>query len=97
MNSKYVIYDQIASAMPDCVRWSEAAIIAVGRYTNSPLKFVRVGNRRSPAMWRRDDVITWFAHIYRQAPELALEFRARLQLSKLPTKAKHKTKGEGSS
>ena len=98
-NSDYLTYEEIAAALPDCLSgWNEAALISVGRQTRAPLKFTRLGNRKSPPMWRRGALLDWFDNKYRHsAPELAAEIAARLQSPKSPTTAKHKTKGGSSS
>jgi hypothetical protein len=76
---QYVLWPTVKAALPACVEWEESDLIAIGRQANTRLAFVRSGNNRSEAMWEVEAVIAWFAHTYRKAPGLAVEFENNLR------------------
>lgn len=81
MSSEYLTFPQIREAMPEALGWTEDDLIRVCRQSRSPLKFVRLHSRNSPAMWRRDDVLAFMQRRYgKTAPELVDEFALRLNL-----------------
>jgi hypothetical protein len=72
--SKYIEFAVIAAALPESLSWTEGDLLKIGRHPHTKLKFVRRGNRQSPPLWARDDVIAWFARTYNKAPALVAEF-----------------------
>ena len=91
MSDDLISYEQIATALPPPLVWTEGALIKIGRQTRSPLKFIRAGNRTSPPLWSRSAVLSWFRKTYAKAPELVAEFESRLT-AKLAPKAVKKVK-----
>ena len=83
MSGPYLTFAEIRAVMPTVLDWNEAALMKLGRQSRSPLKFVRVSNRKSQPLWRRSDLLRWFSHTYRNAPELVAEFESKLAAKKV--------------
>jgi hypothetical protein len=78
----YIEFREIRAAMPRELTWTEADLIRIGHRGGGPLPYVRCGNRKTSAMWKRADVIAWFENRYHQAPEMIAYFKERLKPAK---------------
>jgi hypothetical protein len=84
----YIDWPTISEALKGLpLEWTEERLVKICRQTRAPLKFLRVAERGSKPLWKKNEIIRFFhQRLRKQAPELAIEIERRLNAPITPSK-----------